>query len=145
MKMRMVGVIAFLLAGNVVANDVYLRCEGSYERCNGGDPQNVHDTTCWEASWNHGFRINEEAEAISGTEDFTDWQEAKSVEFTATEIKAEFKRSGNIFKRREEALANPINFFSSKRDLSINRMTGRIDGDERQGQCQVVEVDRQLF
>ena len=145
MKLRVIGLMALLFAGSAVADEVYLNCGGTYERCDGGNPDNIYDKTCWEASWQQAFRINQESGTISASADLSEWEDAKSVEFTATEIKAEFKRSGNIFKRREQARANPLNMFKSDRDLTINRMTGLIDWDDRRGQCRVMEMDKQLF
>ena len=136
MKLRVIGLMAFLFAGNVAAQEVHLLCQGTYTSCKTVN----NDKDCASKGWGREFKIDEEAETVSSAKlDSDDWEEAESVEFTQSEIRGEFKQSGNLWKRYRDSSRSFMDFVKSDRDFSIDRVTGRVAWNSLTGDCRVVE------
>lgn len=141
MKLRVIGLMAFLFAGNAAAEEVHLLCQGTYTSCK--TVNNNED--CSSKGWGREFKIDEEAGTVSSAKlDSDDWEEAESVEFTPSEVRGEFKQSGNLWTRYRDSKRSIVDFAKSGRDFSIDRRTGRVAWNSLDGDCRVVE-EKTLF
>ena len=91
MKLRVIGLMAFLFAGNVAAEEVQLVCVGT-------DTVQGQDGSYTEVELTRQVRINEEAGTMSFTDYGGDYDKARDVEFSdqyvTGKLKGDWRRWG---------------------------------------------------
>lgn len=126
MKLRVIGLVAFLLAGNAAAQEVHLFCSGTY-------PDSDEFGAVTDVSISREFKFDEQANTAAITNGFGDWKKLKDVEFSEGEIYG--KQKGNLFT------------FGKSYEMKLNRYTGILNVTLIYAvmQCEVIEKKEKLF